>query len=1005
MSLKGTLFGSGDNKTTKTESYTANPYATNALTYAESLARGLPGAGDVPLQGTEGFSQDQLNAQQDVRDAQGIYDPYAQRAAALNAQFGQGLDPGRVQDMYAQLSAGPLEQLWAQQRAEMAKATRGGVGNAGGTGASRVGVAQGNIANQQSLATGKIQSDFLTQAIQAELAAQSNRGAAAAQEANLGMGHTGQLYNDASQLWNSGAATQGLGQAELNARFQRQRDQYQNPYTNYSAYASLLPQYANIYKGTTTTEQEVPQQGLFQTLAGAAGSALGSYFGGKMGKPAADGGRIEGYAPGGTVGWGGGNPGGFNPYAAMMRARQQQRRPSTPDGGGLFNRMVSQYFPQQPQQQPQTPSPFATALQGLNNGVATPQEAPQDGAAQAATWTNPTATLPPKDPFTQPQPVDQINSGAGTPTQNWTNPFGSALQGAASPMVTGQPALGLPNNWTNPSGTLMSGGGAVRGYYDGGEASNEIDDELFRQEGVDKLRDLFSSPAGQSRLNDMRSIGEEPPSLPAPIEVPKKPFNHSDEQVISIAKSGDPDSKFDAIRANAEDSGAPVNPYSNPSIARVNLENDEDDGVAAPRSMSAIRLPSMPDTGFKAPERSPWGSVIAAAAKGAMAMNKRLPSGHLANYGGGGLGAGIAEGVLAGEDVKSAHREEDRKNYDKKLAGERLAETAAMARLPYLEQTLNQQVTSDQKQREIELKEATPVAYKRDLWGRPIYGIRDPKTRQILDTSTGKPISQTPTEDTTDETVLRPLAEKIARYELQAPSTRVITPATAKLWDMVRTLNPSYDDKHYAEAKKTILSFSGDGQRARTVTAFNTALDHMATLEDIAKDLNNPSSVVPLNRIYQAVTGATGSVPPVAFDAVKSIVGAEISKSVIGGQFALQDREEVRAALDRANTPDQLKAVIRRMKELMVGQLRSQDRAYQAGTGGMTNFADKYLTAGAQKAYKMTVNPAEGGMEPQGGESGTKPKLSKEERSRLEEFIKKNPKDPKALQAKKLLGE
>lgn len=338
----------GSNTTTETKSYAADPRATAYASWLSGQGQNLPGQGDVPLQGVEGFNQDQYNAFQGVRNAQGAYNPYAQRAEALNAEYGRGLNTQGIQDMYSQLSAGPLAQLANQQQAQMGQATRNAVQSAGGTGASRIGVAQGNLANQQNLATGALQSGLLGQSINAYQNDLAMKGAAAAQEANLGFGQTAQNYNDLGQLYGIGSAQQGLGQSGLNALYQQQQGQYQNPYQNFQMQAGILGSLGQLYGGTTTSEKTVPEQGWAGTLLGAAGAGLGAYLGGPGGS--AVGSKLGSYL-GGNKGSGyyGGSP-ETNPNLRPYADGGAVGRPNPFAGGmgnsrsGLFDQMVRQYF-------------------------------------------------------------------------------------------------------------------------------------------------------------------------------------------------------------------------------------------------------------------------------------------------------------------------------------------------------------------------------------------------------------------------------------------------------------------------------------------------------------------------------------------------------------------------------------------------------------------------------------------------------------------------------------
>jgi len=235
----------------------------------------------------------------------------------------------------------------------------------------------------------------------------------------------------------------------------------------------------------------------------------------------------------------------------------------------------------------------------------------------------------------------------------------------------------------------MGGGG-----FDDGAALFSAGRRMADGGGVGMLRDLFGSEEGRNRLEEISRLASErvaeeappPPSqprLPEAIPDPGRAFNYSDEQLVSRSAEGSPDSLFNEIASRSRPA-----PPEGGSIARVGMNDMGDENAPANQMMSGVRLPSMPDTSYRPPERNPYAPIIGAVAKALEASNDRLPSGHLKNFGFSGVlgaaGAGTAEGLRG----FSSDREESRKDYDKKLAGERLSEGAAMARLPYLEMTV-----------------------------------------------------------------------------------------------------------------------------------------------------------------------------------------------------------------------------------------------------------------------------------------------------------------------------
>jgi hypothetical protein len=81
------------------------------------------------------------------------------------------------------------------------------------------------------------------------------------------------------------------------------------------------------------------------------------------------------------------------------------------------------------------------------------------------------------------------------------------------------------------------------------------------------------------------------------------------------------------------------------------------------------------------------------------------------------------------------------------------------------------------------------------------------------------------------------------------------------------------------------------GIQGRQVTAFNTAIDHLSTMDKLSDALQN-NDIKAFNYLGNVVARQTGQPAPVNFDAAKQIVTAEIIKAVVasggGVQFVSQ---------------------------------------------------------------------------------------------------------------------
>jgi hypothetical protein len=145
------------------------------------------------------------------------------------------------------------------------------------------------------------------------------------------------------------------------------------------------------------------------------------------------------------------------------------------------------------------------------------------------------------------------------------------------------------------------------------------------------------------------------------------------------------------------------------------------------------------------------------------------------------------------------------------------------------------------------------------------------------------------------------------------------------------------------------------------VTSFNTAIDHLGTMDKLVDALNN-GDIKAFNSLGNAVARQTGAPAPTNFDTARHIVGAEIQKAIIRAGGTGKEREEAANAFANAGSPAQLKGVIDTYKQLLGGQLNSLEMQYTANTG-RKDF-NKKLSPTAQETVRKLRG--EGGTAPAG---------------------------------------
>lgn len=159
---------------------------------------------------------------------------------------------------------------------------------------------------------------------------------------------------------------------------------------------------------------------------------------------------------------------------------------------------------------------------------------------------------------------------------------------------------------------------------------------------------------------------------------------------------------------------------------------------------------------------------------------------------------------------------------------------------------------------------------------------------------------------------------------------------------------------------KAVKDFS-TGVQGKQVNAFNTAIDHLSTMDKLADALQGGDTKA-VNAIANTVASQTGAPAPTNFNAAKQIVTSEVIKAVVASGGGVTERQEAERNFAAANSPAQLKGVINTYKQLLGGQLNSLGLQYE-NTTGRKDF-DKKLTGEAKQAFSSVRQQHTGGITP-----------------------------------------
>lgn len=204
------------------------------------------------------------------------------------------------------------------------------------------------------------------------------------------------------------------------------------------------------------------------------------------------------------------------------------------------------------------------------------------------------------------------------------------------------------------------------------------------------------------------------------------------------------------------------------------------------------------------------------------------------------------------------------------------------------------------------------------------------------------------------------------------------TARASQLMQLVQATDPTYDAQQY-KTKQGIETAFTTGLPSRTLKSINVADDHLKVLNSTVAALENGDTKL-FNQLGNTIATQFGAPAPTDFNGVKAIVADELVKAILGGAGALGDRKAIQETISTANSPDQLRSMIKRYQELMEGQRTGLAEQYKSGGG---NNANVLSLLNKNKPAAATLS----GVDKQ-----------------ALEWANANPNDPRAAQIKQRLG-
>ena len=164
------------------------------------------------------------------------------------------------------------------------------------------------------------------------------------------------------------------------------------------------------------------------------------------------------------------------------------------------------------------------------------------------------------------------------------------------------------------------------------------------------------------------------------------------------------------------------------------------------------------------------------------------------------------------------------------------------------------------------------------------------------------------------------------------------TPMAVKqaLLTEVKGIKPDYNSGDFSIEQGVKQEFAS-GDAAKSLTAFNTAIEHAKQLGTAADALSNGNMPL-VNKLTNAIGYNTGSDKTTNFNVIKNALTGEISKVFKGGGATDAEIEAVQGPFSSANSSAQLKGAINNAVQLMNSKREALQQQYQAGIQAKPNF-------------------------------------------------------------------
>lgn len=157
------------------------------------------------------------------------------------------------------------------------------------------------------------------------------------------------------------------------------------------------------------------------------------------------------------------------------------------------------------------------------------------------------------------------------------------------------------------------------------------------------------------------------------------------------------------------------------------------------------------------------------------------------------------------------------------------------------------------------------------------------------------------------------------------------SPYWQRMISLVSQYDPSFDAVNYNARAGTRRDFTS-GKAANNLTAINTAIGHLGSLQKAGEALNN-GDIPMLNKALNTLATATGDPRVNNFQLASQAVGDELMRVFRQVGASEQEARSWRERLDAAASPAQMKGALKMAGELLESRVNALNQQYEKGMG------------------------------------------------------------------------